>query len=73
MKSLERRVSLLEGARNVTNLKTMTDDELMAYARTCEIGSQEMYAAVLTVVFRHPSGIPIVYDDPDHALTNEME
>lgn len=71
MQSLEKRVSLLEGARAVANLKTMTDDELMAYAGTFEMGSKEMYAAVLTVVGRHPSAFPIIVDDPDHAVTNE--
>ena len=48
----------------------MTDDELMAYAGTCEKGSKEMYAAVLTVVGRHPSAFLIVHDDPERAVTN---
>lgn len=71
MPSLEKRVSLLEGARAVANLKTMTDDELMAYAGTVEPGSKEMYDAVLTLVGRHPSAFPIVQDDPDHSPCNE--
>lgn len=70
MPSLEKRVSLLEGARAVYNLKTMTDDELMAYAGTFEQGSKEMYEAVLTLVGRHPSAFPVVHDDPERAVTN---
>ena len=73
MQSLEKRVSLLEGARAIVNLRTMTDDELMAYAGRFEMGSKEMYAAVLTVVGRRPSAFPVVYDDPERAATNEME
>ena len=73
MQSLEKRVSLLEGARALVNLKTMTDDELMAYAGTFEMGSKEMYAAVLTVVGRRPSAFPVVYDDPDRAVTTAKE
>jgi len=66
MRSLEKRISLLEGARAIANLKTMTDDELMAHAGTFEKGSKEMYAAVLTLVLRHPSALPVVVDDPDY-------
>ena len=73
MQSLEKRVSLLEGARALVNLNTMTNDELMAYAGTFEMGSKEMYAAVLTVVGRRPSAFPVVHDDPDYAVTNEKE
>ena len=71
MANLEKRIALLEGARAVANLKSMTDDELMAYAGTFEPGSSEMYAAVLTLVGRHPSAFPIVQDDPDHSPCNE--
>lgn len=70
MPSLEKRVSLLEGARAVVNFKTMTDDELMTYAGTCEKGSKEMYAAVITVVGRHPSAFPVVHDDPERAVAH---
>ena len=68
MQSLEKRVSMLEGARAVVNLKTMTDAELSAYAGTCEYGSKEMYVALVMLVNRHPSALPIVHDDPDYAV-----
>lgn len=70
MQSLEKRVLLLEGARAAVNLKMMTDDELMAYAGKFQIDSNEMYAAVLTVVGRLPSAFRIVYEDPDCSATN---
>ena len=69
MQSLEKRVLLLEGKRAVANLKAMTDDELIAYAGTFEMGAKEMYAAVLTVISRYPSAFPVIYDDPDCAVT----
>lgn len=71
MQSLEKRVALLEGVRAVANLKTMTDDELSAYAGTCEMGSKEMYVALVTLVNRHPSIIPVVNDDLDLDATHE--
>ena len=70
MQSLEKRVLLLEGARAVANLKAMTDDELIAYAGTFELGSKEMYAAMLTAIGRRPSAFSVIYDDPDCAVTN---
>lgn len=71
MQSLEKRVSMLEGARAMVNLKTMTDAELNAYAGTCEYGSKEMYVALVTLVNRHPSTIPVIKDDPDLAVIDE--
>ena len=65
MANLEKRVSLLEGARAVANLKTMTDDELSAYAGTLEAGSAGWYDAIITRVQRHPSAFPIVKIDPE--------
>ena len=73
MQNLEKRVSQLEGARALVNLTTMTDDELMAYAGTFEMGSEEMYAAVLTLVSRRPSAFPVNYGNPDRAVTNAKE
>lgn len=73
MQSLEKRIALLEEARALVNLKTMTDDELMAYAGTFEMGSKEMYAAVLTLVGRRPSAFPVVYDDPERAITSKLD
>lgn len=73
MQSLEKRVSLLEGVSAKVYLKRMTDDELRAYAKTCEKGSSQMYDAVLMLVGRHPSAFPIIVDDPDHAETYDKE
>ena len=71
MQSFKKRLSLLEGARAIANLKTMTDDELSAYASTCESGSKEMYGAMVALVNRHPSTIPVIVDDPDYTVTDE--
>ena len=70
MQNLEKRVLLLEGARAAAKLTVMTDNELIAYAGTFELGSKEMYAAALTLISRHPSAFPVIYDDPDCAVTN---
>ena len=70
MQSLENRVLLLEGARAAAKLTVMTDDELIAYAGTFEMGSKEMYSTVLTALGRRPSAFPVIYDDPDCAVTN---
>jgi hypothetical protein len=66
MASLETRVANMEKDAAHVNLKAMSDEELMAYARRFPMFSSEMYAAIVTLVLRRPSAFPVVYDDPDY-------
>ena len=66
MASLETRVANMEKDAAHVNLKAMSDDELMAYARRFPMFSSEMYAAIVTLVLRRPSAFPVVYNDPDY-------
>ena len=66
MASLETRVANMEKDAAHVNLKAMSDEELMAYARRFPMFSSEMYAAIVTLVPRRPSAFPVVYDDPDY-------
>ena len=66
MASLETRVANMEKDAAHVNLKAMSDEELMAYARRFPMFSSEMYAAIVTLVLRRPSAFPIVYNDPDY-------
>ena len=70
MPSLETRLATLEKAAAHVNLKSMTDDELLAYAGKFPMFSSEMYGAIVTLVLRRPSAFPVVYDDPDHESTD---
>lgn len=66
MASLETRVAKMEKDAAHVNLKAMSDEELMAYARRFPMFSSEMYAAIVTLVLRRPSAFPVVHDDPDY-------
>ena len=66
MPSLDMRVAKLEKAAAHGDLKAMSDEELMAYARRFPMFSSEMYGAIVTLVLRRPSAFPVVYDDPDY-------
>ena len=59
--------------KRVSPLKAMSDDELRAYTAKCASGSGEMYAAVLTLVGRHPSAFPVVHDDPERPWARGQE
>ena len=65
MARLEQRIARMEQTVANVDLNAMTDDELRAHARTFPMFSREMYAAILTIVNRHPSAFPVVYDDPE--------
>ena len=67
MTSLENRILQLERARGNADLNAMTDAQLSAYIRTLENGAPRWWNAVLASVMRHPSALPIVVNDPDHA------
>ena len=66
MASLDTRVANMEKDAAHVNLKAMSDEELMAYARRFPMFSSEMYAAIVTLVLRRPSAFPVVYNDPDY-------
>lgn len=65
MPSLESRVTKMEQAVAHVDLNRMTDAELLAHAGMFPMFSAGMYAAVLTLVGRHPSTLPIVKVDPE--------
>lgn len=69
MPKLDERVRRLEQAAAHVDLDAMSDDELMEYASAHWVappwGSRESVAAVLTMVLRRPSTLPIV---PTHLL-----
>jgi hypothetical protein len=65
MPKLEQRIAKMEQAVADVDLNAMTDDELRAHAGTFPMFSRGMYAAILTLVNRHPSAFPVVYDDPE--------
>lgn len=65
MPKLEQRIAKMEQAMAHVDLNAMTDDELLAHAGTFPMFSGGMYAVILTLVNRHPSAFPVVYDDPE--------
>ena len=71
MPTLEQRVIRLEKAATHVTLDAMTGDELLAYAARFPMFSRQMYAAVLTLVQRRQSTLPVVHDDPDRALPEQ--
>lgn len=65
MKSRSQRVAAMEQMKS--NLQTMTDEQLRSYARSKAPGSQDQIAAVVTLVCRRGSALPVVPVDPDRA------
>jgi len=65
MARLEQRVVKIEQAAAHVDLKAMTDDELHKYAEKFPMLSSERVAAIIALVNRHPSTLPVVYDDPE--------
>ena len=72
MTNLEKRVAKMEQAADDVDLKSMTDDELRAYAAKCPSGSSEMYAAVLTLVGRRKNQFTVVHDDPERPSAHKQ-
>lgn len=64
MKSIERRIARPEQERGQINLKTMPDEELLAYRDTLESQSPAWWAATMVHVFRHARSFEVVHDDP---------
>jgi hypothetical protein len=65
MPCLEHRVTKLERTVAQVDLKSMTDAELREHAGKFPMFSTEMYEAILTLVDRRSSALPIVYSDPE--------
>lgn len=67
MTSLEHRVAKLEAELLKVRFEELTDDQLRAHAATLPEGSPAMYEAVIALILRHPSTLPIIHDDPAYA------
>ncbi|HMN92721.1 MAG TPA: hypothetical protein PKC60_05765 [Hydrogenophaga sp.] len=65
MKSRSQRVAAMEQMK--PNLQTMTDEQLRSYARSKHPGSHDQIAAVVKLVCRRGSALPVVPIDPDKA------
>lgn len=74
MARLEKRLRKLEAVSASVDLKSMTDEELDAYAeahwKEPPWGSSESVAACLVLAFRHNKPMPIV---PCHLLPHDDE
>ena len=67
MLNLESRVAKLEAVLSKVTLSELTDDQLRAHIETLPSRSPAMYEAVIALVLRHPSTLPIIHDDPAYA------
>ena len=67
MQNLEHRVAKLEADLLKVRFDELSDDELRAHAATLPFKSHKQYEAIIALILRHPSTLPIVYDDPAHA------
>lgn len=68
MNTRANRVAAIERQR--PDLSGMTDDQLRAYADTLKPGSHEQVAAVLALVGRRGSTLPIAHKDPERDREN---
>lgn len=66
MNTRAKRVAAIEQQR--PDLASMKDDELRCYADTLKPGSREQIAAVLALVSRRGSTLPIVKNDPEWSI-----
>lgn len=70
MNTRANRVAAIERQRPA--LSGMTDDQLRAYADSLTPGSHEQVAAVLALVSRRGSTLPIVHQDPERDRKNTI-
>ena len=63
---LQSRIERLEALAQRVYLANLTDDELWDHIATLPLKSSEWYGAVIGLVLRHPSTLPIVRDDPEY-------
>lgn len=66
MPSLENRVAKLEAEMLKVNLSELSDEELRAHIATLPFKSSEGYGAIITLILRHGSALPVIYNDPVH-------
>lgn len=66
MNTLAKRISAIEQLR--PNIDSLTEDELQAYAGTLQPGSSEQVGAVVALVCRRGSTLPIIRMDPETLL-----
>ncbi|HOE40609.1 MAG TPA: hypothetical protein PLB25_03085 [Rhodoferax sp.] len=64
MQNLEHRVAKLEADLLKVRFDELSDDELRDYAYSLPFQSPRQYKALIALILRHPSTIPIVHDDP---------
>lgn len=66
MSNLNHRVAKLEAELLKVRFEELTDDELRAHAYSLPFKSSRQYGALISLILRHGSALPIVYDDPDY-------
>lgn len=66
MPSLENRVAKLEAELLKVRFDDLSDDQLRDYAYSLPFKSSRQYGALISLILRHGSALPIVYDDPDY-------
>lgn len=66
MSSLENRVAKLEAELLKVRFDDLSDDQLRDYAYSLPFKSPKQYEAIIALILRHPSTLPIIHDDPAH-------
>ena len=64
MRCLENRVAKLEAVLLKVHFEDLSDDELRAHAATFPFKSPKQYEAIIALILRHGSKLPIIHDDP---------
>ncbi len=67
MSNIETRLAKLEAELLKVRFDDLSDDELMAHAATFPFKSPKQYEAIIALILRHGSTLPIIYDDPAYA------
>ena len=67
MPSLEHRVAKLEAELLKVRFEELSDDELRAHAYSLPFKSPKQYEAIIALILRHGSTLPIIHDDPAYA------
>ena len=70
MQNLEHRVAKLEAELLKVSFEELSDDELRAHACSLPFQSPRQYKALIALILRHPSTLPIIHDDPAHKNSN---
>lgn len=67
MQSLENRVAKLEAELLQVRFDDLTDDELRVHAYSFPFKSPKQYEAIIALILRHGSALPVIHDDPAYA------